>query len=250
MSSLQNTTAVITGGSAGIGLATAEEFIREGARVVITGRNREALDQAVAQLGERASGLVADQANLADLTHLAEALREQVGTIDCLFLNAGVTGSFGPIDQTTEETFDRVFDINVKGLYFTVQKLLPLFNDGGSIVINASINGNIGMAGSSVYAAGKAAVISMGRTLAADLLGRNIRVNTVSPGPIQTEIFRKMGMPAEQLQGMAEQIQAQVPMGRFGRPEEIARAVRFLASSEASFILGAELVVDGGMSTL
>ncbi len=166
-----------------------------------------------------------------------------------LFLNAGIA-KLAPIEQTDEAMYDETFNINVKGLYFTVKHLLPLMGEGTSIIINASINANIGMPNSSVYAASKAAVISLARTLSGELVNRGIRVNALSPGPINTPIFSKMGMSPEQLEATATSIQQQVPMGRFGRPEEIAKAALFLASDDSSFVIGAELVADGGMSTL
>ncbi len=249
MKKLANKVALITGGSSGIGLATAKVFAEEGAEVIITGRNQESLDKAVGELDHQVTGIVSDTAQLADIEKLAAQLQSQGKTIDVLFLNAGIA-KLAPIEQTDEALYDETFNINVKGLYFTIKHLLPLMGEGTSIVINASINAYIGMPNSSVYAASKAAVISMARTLSGELVSRGIRVNAVSPGPINTPIFGKMGMSPEQLEATATSIQQQVPMGRFGRPEEIAKAALFLASDDSSFVIGAELVADGGMSTL
>lgn len=249
MSKLANKVAIVTGGNSGIGFTTARTFLAEGAEVIITGRNPEALDKAVAELGEGASAIVSDASKLSDIEKLVSELQSQGKRVDVLFLNAGIA-KLAPIEQTDEALYDETFDINVKGLYFTVKHLLPLMGEGTSIVINASINAYIGMPNSSVYAASKAAVISMARTLSGELVGRGIRVNALSPGPINTPIFGKMGMSAEQLEATAAGIQQQVPMGRFGTPEEIAKAALFLASEDSSFVIGAELVADGGMSTL
>ena len=249
MNKLANKVALITGGSSGIGLATAKVFVEEGAEVIITGRNQDSLDKAVGELEHRVTGMISDTAQLADIEKLAAQLQSQGKPIDVLFLNAGIA-QLAPIEQTSEALYDETFNINVKGLYFTIKHLLPLMGEGTSIVINASINAYIGMPNSSVYAASKAAVISMARTLSGELVGRGIRVNAISPGPINTPIFGKMGMSPEQLEATATSIQQQVPMGRFGRPEEIAKAALFLASDDSSFVIGAELVADGGMSTL
>lgn len=249
MNKLANKVALITGGSSGIGLATAKAFAEEGAEVIITGRNQKSLDKAIGELGHQVTGIVSDTAQLADIENLAAKLQSQGKRIDVLFLNAGIA-KLVPIEQTDEALYDETFNINVKGLYFTVKHLLPLMGEGTSIIINASINANIGMPNSSVYAASKAAVISLARTLSGELVSRGIRVNALSPGPINTPIFSKMGMSEEQLQQTAASIQQQVPMGRFGRPEEIAKAALFLASDDSSFVIGAELVADGGMSTL
>ncbi len=249
MTKLSGKVAVITGGNSGIGLATAKEFIQQGAKVIITGRDQEKVDQALAELGVGASGIVSDTADLGAIDQLAAKLASDYGKIDVLFLNAGVAW-LAPIEAVDEAFFDRTFNTNVKGLYFTVQKLLPLFTSGGSIILNTSINANIGMPNTTVYAASKAAVVSLARTLSGELVGRGIRVNAISPGPINTPIFSKMGMSDDQIQAVAQQIQSQIPMNRFGKPEEIAKTAAFFASDDSSFIIGAELVADGGMSTL
>jgi NAD(P)-dependent dehydrogenase (short-subunit alcohol dehydrogenase family) len=191
----------------------------------------------------------ADVAKLADIDKLFAAVRAKFGRIDVLFVNAGI-GKFVPFEAVTEELYDTVLDINLKGAYFTIQKALPLLADGASIVLNASINAHIGMANSSVYAASKAALISLARTLSAELVGRNIRVNVISPGPVTTPIFGRMGLAPEALEQTLQSVASQVPMKRFGRPEEIAKAALFLASSDSSFLLGSEIVADGGMSQL
>lgn len=249
MNRLQNKVAVITGGNSGIGFATAQEFIAEGAQVVITGRNAAAIEEAVASLGDHAFGVVSDVARMSDLRQLADQVRARHARIDVLFVNAGVA-FFAPIAQADEAHFDSQFNINVKGAYFTIQQLLPLMNDNGSIILNTSVNASMGMPGSSVYAATKAAVITFARTLSAELLDRKIRVNAISPGPVNTSILGKMGMPAEMLQEVKGGLIQQVPMKRFGTPEEIAKIATFFASDDSSFVLGEELIAGGGMATL
>jgi NAD(P)-dependent dehydrogenase (short-subunit alcohol dehydrogenase family) len=249
MGKLEGKVAVITGGNSGIGLATAKEFKEQGARVVITGRDQQTLDEAKREIGGDVLAVRSDTSSLTEIDELFAAVKEKFGHIDVLFVNAGV-GKFAPVEAVTEELFDSIMDINFKGAYFTIQKSLPLLNDNASIVLNASINAYIGMPNSSVYAASKAALITLARTLSAELVGRGIRVNVVSPGPVATPILGRMGMPPEVLEETAKSIQAQVPMKRFGRPEEIAKTVLFLASNDSSFLLGTEIVVDGGMSQL
>ncbi|HEX8393489.1 MAG TPA: SDR family oxidoreductase [Longimicrobium sp.] len=244
--------AVVTGGNSGIGLAAAEEFARQGAAVVITGRDQATLHDASARLRTLGADVLAETVDVtsrADLERLADRVRERFGRVDALFVNAGVA-QFAPVDQASEEHFDWIFDINVRGAYFTVQKLLPLIPDGGAIVFNGSINALIGMPGSSVYAASKAAVRSLARTFSADLVERRIRVNVVSPGPVTTPLYGRLGLPPEALEAAAANIQGQVPMKRFGEPDEIAKAVLFLVTPDSSFVLGAELVADGGMTQL
>jgi len=249
MKRLNGKVAVITGGNSGIGLATAKDFIAEGASVIITGRNKEAVNTAVNELGNDAYGIVSDTGDITQLNALRAKVFELFPKIDILFINAGI-GKFAPIEQVDEDHFDEQFSINVKGAYFTIQQLLPLINDGGSIILNTSISAHIGMANSSVYSATKAALITFARTLSSELLSRRIRVNAISPGPINTPIFGKTGMPADQLEQLAQGIQSQVPLGRFGNPEEIAKVATFFASDDSSFVLGAELIADGGMATL
>ncbi len=246
MGNLNNKIAVITGGSTGIGLATAQRFIADGAQVVITGRNKEALELAVAELGDRATGIRGDVANLDDLDRLFAQVQKQFGRIDVLFANAGIA-PFVPIEAVTEEHFDRLFNINVRGLFFTVQKALPLLSEGASIILNASVVAQSGLRRTSVYSATKAAVRSLGRTLAAELAPRGIRVNVVSPGLIQTPLVDKLGLSKDELEAFGAQIVQQTPLCRPGRPEEIAATAAFLASDDASYFTGADLVADGGM---
>lgn len=249
MGKLEGKVAVITGGNSGIGLATAKEFKEQGAQVVITGRDQQTLNEAKQVIGGDVLAVRSDTSSLSDIDKLFAAVKAKFGHVDVLFVNAGV-GKFGPIEAVTEESFDSIMDINFKGAYFTIQKALPLLNDNASIVLNASIVANIGMPNSSVYAASKAALITLARTLSAELVGRGIRVNVVSPGPVSTPILGRMGISPEELEETAKSIQAQVPMKRFGRPEEIAKTVLFLASEDSSFLLGTEIVADGGMSQL
>lgn len=241
--------AVITGGNSGIGLATAQAFVREGARVAIFGRDQATLNAAVATLGTAAFAVRGDVAMLDDIDRLMTAVQEQFGGLDVLFVNAGI-GQFAPVDQANEAHFDQQFDVNVKGAYFTVQKALPLLQDGASVFFTGSNAGAMGMANASVYSATKAAVRSLARTLSADLKDRHIRVNVISPGPVATPILGRMGLPPEALEVVLAGMQAQVPAGRFAEADEIANAAVFLASDESRFFVGAELVADGGMSQL
>ena len=249
MGKLEGKVAVITGGNSGIGRATAKEFKEQGARVVITGRNQQTLDEVAREIGGEVLAVRADTSSLAEIDKLFAAVKEKFGRIDVLFVNAGI-GKFAPLEAVTEELFDSIMDINFKGAYFTIQKALPLLNDNASIILNTSINAHIGMPNSSVYSASKAALITLARTLSAELVGRGIRVNAVSPGPVATPILERLGLPPEALEETANNILEQVPMKRFGRPEEIAKTVLFLASSDSSFLLGTEIVADGGMSQL
>lgn len=242
--------AVITGGNSGIGFATAQLFAAEGAYVFITGRRQGELDTAVKQIGRNVSGVQGDVSNLADLDRLYATVKQQKGHIDILFANAGVA-EFAPLGAITEEHFDKTFNINVKGLLFTVQKALPLFQDGGSIILNASIVASKGLEANSVYSATKAAVRSFARTWTADLKHRKIRVNAVSPGPIDTpgldDLLSSTEVEAGQLK---THLIASVPLGRMGSPDEIAKAVLFLASDDSSYVTGIELFVDGGMAQI
>ncbi len=249
MRKLEGKVAVITGGNSGIGLATAKEFKEQGARVVITGRDQQTLDEAKREIGGDVLALRSDTSRLADIDKLFAAVKEEFGHIDVLFINAGV-GKFAPVEAVTEEEFDSIMDINFKGAYFTIQKALPFLNDNASIVLNTSIVAHIGMPNSSVYAASKAALITLARTLSAELVGRGIRVNAVSPGPVTTPILNRLGLPPEALEETRNSLKDQVPMKRFGLPEEIAKTVLFLASTDSSFLLGAEIIADGGMSQL
>lgn len=239
--------AVVTGGSSGIGLATAKRFAAEGAHVFITGRRPKELEAAAKEIGRAATAVVGDVANLADLDRLFETVRKTKGKVDVLFANAGM-GEFVPLGDITEEHFDRTFDANVKGLLFTVQKALPLMPDGGSIILNASVAGGKGIPAFSVYSASKAAVRSFARSWTSDLKARRIRVNAISPGPIETPIFGSIFPTQEAVDQFKSQITASVPLGRMGAPEEIANAALFLATDESSYVTGAEIFVDGGMA--
>ncbi len=249
MNKLDGKVAVITGGNSGIGQATAKEFAREGAKIVITGRDKKTLAKAEREIGGEILAIQTDVTELNEIDKLYDAVKKRFGRIDVLFVNAGI-GLFKPLETVTEADFDLQMNVNLKGAYFTIQKALPLLSDNASIVLNTSVNAHIGMPNSSIYAASKAAVISFARTISAELVGRGIRVNALSPGPVQTPIFERLGLPPEQLEGIVENIKSQVPMGRFGQPEEIAKAALFLASSDSSFILGTEIIADGGMSQL
>ncbi|MBI1852183.1 MAG: glucose 1-dehydrogenase [Planctomycetes bacterium] len=239
--------AVITGGNSGIGLATAKRFAAEGAHVFITGRRREALDAAAKQIDGKVTAVQGDVSKLADLDRLYATVKQQQGHIDVLFANAG-GGTFAPLGSITEEHFDKAFDVNVKGLLFTVQKALPLFRDGGSIILNASITASKGMEAFSVYSATKAAVRSFARCWTVDLKARKIRVNAISPGPIDTPGLTGLATTEEQVAQIKESLVSTVPLGRTGTPDEIAKAVVFLASDDSSYVTGIELFVDGGMA--
>ncbi|MBC7935179.1 MAG: SDR family oxidoreductase [Rhizobacter sp.] len=247
MKRLNGKTAVITGGNSGIGFATAKLFISEGAKVIITGRNRVTIDNAVKDLGEGAFGIFSDAGNMKDITALPEQVKKIADRVDVLFVNAGIA-SFAPFEQTSEDLFDSIANINIKGPFFTVQKLLPLLPAKGSVILNATILAHCGFETSTVYSASKAALISLTKTLAIELAAKQIRVNTISPGPINTPIYTKMGIPQEVLTEFAAGVQAKIPMNRFGAPEDIANAALFLASSESTFVTGAEIRVDGGKS--
>lgn len=245
MAKLTGKIAVITGGNSGIGLATAQVFAAEGAQVVVTGRRQEALDAALKTIGHGAAGIRGDVAKLADLDRLYAEVKKTFGRIDVLFANAGI-GRSVPLQDATEEHFDSIFAVNVKGLYFTVQKALPLLSEGASVILTGSAAGVTGMANSSVYSATKAAVRSLARTWAAELVARKIRVNTLSPGPIRTPIIDTLGLTAEQRDAFEKGIVAMVPMGRMGEPEEVAKAALYLASSDSTYVTGVDLFVDGG----
>jgi len=248
MTRLNGKTAVITGGSSGIGLATARRFVEEGAYVVITGRREKELEDAAALIGRNVTTVVGDVARLDDLDRLYAVVKEKHGHIDILFANAGA-GTIAPLEAATEAHFDQTFDVNVKGLFFTVQKALPLFRDGGSIILTSSVSNVMGLPGFSAYAASKAAVRSFSRAWTLELKDRKIRVNTMSPGPIDTPaLATTTGLTPEQAEQAAAQFASQVPMGRRGQPEEIAAAVTFLASDESSYITGVDLAVDGGLA--
>jgi len=242
-------TAVITGGNSGIGLATAKLFKQEGANVAISGRDQKTLDDAVRAIGKDTLAVKADVSKLADLDRLYSQVSAKFGKIDALFANAGIA-KFSPASDSSEQLFDDIFDINVKGLYFTVQKAIPYLNDNAGIVLNSSVVNSRGMVGASVYSASKAAVRSLARTFAAELVDRGIRVNVVSPGPITTPILGRSGLAQEAIDAFADNVGTRVPMKRFGTSEEVGHAALFLASSEASYITGVDLNVDGGMGQI
>jgi NAD(P)-dependent dehydrogenase (short-subunit alcohol dehydrogenase family) len=243
MGKLQGKVAVVTGGTEGIGLATAKLFVKEGAFVFITGRRQKELDEAVKAIGTNVSGVRGDVATLADLDRLFETVSEVKGRMDIVFANAGVA-EFVPFGAVTEEHFDKLFDINVKGALFTVQKALPLLNDGGSIILNGSVASVKGTSAFGVYAASKAAIRSFVRTWTTDLKDRRIRANVVSPGPINTPLASR------QSADVIARIVSTIPMGRMGEPDEVAKAALFLASDDSSFVTGIELFVDGGRAQI
>ena len=238
--------ALVTGGNSGIGLAVAKAFVDEGARVVIAGRNADTVASAAAKLGPTVQGVVADTGRLDGIDRIVAATREfGGGRLDVVFANAGI-GGFGLIETISEAKWDELMGINLKGVYFTIQKSLPLMGKGGAIVLNASVAAGKGDPGSSLYAASKAGVRSIGRSLAAELVGRGIRVNVVSPGPIETPLFTRTGMSAEATASLKSAWTERNPMKRFGTPDEVAASVLFLASDAASYITGVDLLVDGG----
>ena len=240
---LEGKTAVVTGGNSGIGYATARKLRERGADVVITGRDGEAVERAAREIG--AVGMVADQSSLDDIDALVGGVGASFGGVDILFINAGVA-VFAPVELLDEAQFDAVMNVNFKGAFFTLQKFLPLLRDGASVINLSSINAYTGMPNTAVYAASKAALNSLTRTAAYELAPRGIRVNAVNPGPTQTAIFGKLGMPDEAIRGFAAAMQDRIPLKRFGQPEEVASLVAFLASDEAGFITGAEYNIDGG----
>jgi NAD(P)-dependent dehydrogenase (short-subunit alcohol dehydrogenase family) len=249
MTRLQHKRALITGGTSGIGLETARRFVAEGARLAITGKNPATLDAARRELGENVLVIASDASEIAAQKKVAETVRQAFGGLDILFANAGIA-DLRPIEQWDEAGFDRSLALNFKGPYFLIQALLPVFANPASVVLNTSVNAHIGMPNTSVYGATKAALLSLTRTLSGELIARGIRVNAVSPGPISTPLYGKLGLSETDLKAVSASIQSQVPAGRFGTPSEIANAVVFLASDESAFTVGAELQVDGGMGTL
>jgi NAD(P)-dependent dehydrogenase (short-subunit alcohol dehydrogenase family) len=247
---LEGKIAVITGGNSGIGLATAKRFVSEGAYVFITGRREKELNVAISEIGKNVAGIQGDISSLEDLDRLYNTVKDQKGHLDILFANAGIA-QFARLGEISEEHFDNIFRINVKGVLFTVQKALPLFHDGGgSIILNASIGSSKGVEESSVYSATKAAVRSFARTWTVDLRHKKIRVNAISPGPIDTPIFSNLLQNEEQSEQFKKNIVNTVPMGRMGNPDEVAKVVSFLASDDSSYITGIELFVDGGLAQI
>ncbi len=244
---LNGKVALVTGANSGIGLATAKRFVSEGAYVFITGRRQKELDAAVREIGKNVTAVQGDVSNLADLDRLFAQIKKEKGKIDIVFANAGVA-KYAPLGKMTEEFYDSIFNINVKGVLFTVQKALPLLRDGSSVVLNASIVASKGFSSNSVYGATKAAVRSFARTWTTDLKNRGIRVNAVSPGATDTPGLRDLFSSSEAGQQRKKMISETVPLGRLGTPDEIAKAVVFLASDDASYITGVELFVDGGIA--
>jgi NAD(P)-dependent dehydrogenase (short-subunit alcohol dehydrogenase family) len=249
MKRLEGKVAVVTGGNSGIGLATAKRLQDEGAKVAIAGRSRKTLDDAVRSIGNGVVAVQADVAKLTDVDKLYAEVSKKLGKIDVLFVNAGVA-KFAPLSETSEGAYDEVFNINIKGAYFTIQKALPFLNDGASIILNTSVVDSKGFEGASAYSATKAALRSLARTAAAELVGRGIRVNAVAPGPIVTPIIERTGLPKEAIDQFEKETVAKVPMKRFGQPGEVAGAVAFLASQDASYITGVEINVDGGLGQI
>ena len=247
MKRFEGKVAMVTGGNSGIGLAAAKAFAREGAQVAVTGRDEGTLKNAEKEIGSGALAIRADAARIADLDAAMAKVRDQFKRIDALFVNAGI-GKFVPFAEVTEAMFDEIVTINLKGAFFTVQKALPLMARGSAVVLNASINAHIGLPGTTVYGATKAAVVNMAKTMSADLAERGIRVNAVSPGPVETRIFGRAGISSEQSRQTKEWLQNQTLVKRMAEPEEIAEAVLYLSSDVSSFVIGTELVIDGGMT--
>ena len=247
MKRFEGKVAMVTGGNSGIGLAAAKAFAREGAQVAVTGRDEGTLKNAEKEIGSGALAIRADAARIADLDAAMAKVRDRFKRIDALFVNAGI-GKFVPIAEVTEAMFDEIVTINLKGAFFTVQKALPLMARGSAVVLNASINAHIGLPGTTVYGATKAAVVNMAKTMSADLAERGIRVNAVSPGPVETPIFGRVGISSEQSRQTKEWLQNQTLVKRMAEPEEIAEAVLYLSSDVSSFVVGTEIVIDGGMT--
>lgn len=247
MEKFKNKTVLITGGTNGMGFATAKEFIDNGAKVIITGRSQETVDKALNNLGANAIGIISNAGSLSDIFELKNQINLHTDTLDVLFVNAGY-GKFAPIEMVTETDFDELFDMLVKGTFFTVQQMLPLMPKGSSIILNTTFLTEVGHPNAAVYTAAKAAVQSFIKTFAAEYTSKEIRVNGISPGHIKTNIFNNTGLSQEQIKGTIESIIPTLPFKRFGEPYEIAKAVVFLASDDASYIHGIELTVDGGLT--
>jgi NAD(P)-dependent dehydrogenase (short-subunit alcohol dehydrogenase family) len=247
MGKLDGKIALITGGNSGIGLATAKRFVNEGAYVFVTGRRDTELAAAVKEIGHGVTGVQGDVSNLGDLDRLFTQIKQEKGRLDIVFANAGIA-KYARVGEISEELYDSIFDVNVKGLLFTVQKALPLLPDGASIVLNASVVGSKGLSSNSVYSATKAAIRSFARTWTTDLKDRHIRVNAVSPGTIDTPGLSELLASSQVGQQRRKMISTSIPLGRFGTPDEIAKAVVFLASDDSSYVSGAELFVDGGFA--
>lgn len=246
MNRLKGKRALITGGSSGIGLETARQFVAEGARVAITSREAASFEAARKELGDALIYINADAADASRQGTLAKAVEAQFGKLDILFVNAGIA-DLKPVEAWDQAAFDRSFHTNVRGPFFLIQALLSVFANPASIILNASINAHVGMPNTSVYGASKAALLSLSRTLSGELIGRGIRVNAISPGPIATPLYSKLGLSDADLKAVSVSLQNQVPARRFGKPSEIASAVLFLASDESAFTVGGELIIDGGL---
>ncbi|HTL59911.1 MAG TPA: SDR family oxidoreductase [Candidatus Limnocylindrales bacterium] len=249
MKTFEGKVAVVTGGNSGIGLATAKKFGTQGAKVAISGRDRKTLDQAAREIGPETLAVQADVTDLSSLDAFFRQVKDRFGNIDALFVNAGVA-KFAPVQEVTVQHYDELLNTNLKGSYFTIQKALPLLNDGASVILTTTAVDTLGLPGSSVYAASKAALRSLARTLSAELIARNVRVNAIAPGPIETPIFGRLGLTPQGVDELAKVILGRVPAKRLGRSEDIAEAVLFLASPASNYIVGVELNVDGGMSQL
>lgn len=247
MKKLDGKIAVVTGGSTGIGLATAQRFVAEGAYVFITGRRKAELEEAVRLIGGSVTAVQGDVANLDDLDRLYAAVKQEKGRVDVVFANAGILDN-APLGSIAEEQYDKVFNVNVKGLLFTVQKALPMMSEGGTIVLNASIVASKGFAGSNIYSASKAAVRSFARTWASDLKGKGIRVNAISPGPTETPVLKTAGLTEEQIRQHKAHFATTIPLGRMGQADEVAKVALFLACDDSSFMTGSEVFVDGGLA--
>ncbi|WP_347049891.1 SDR family oxidoreductase [Flavobacterium olei] len=245
MKNLENKVAIVTGGNSGIGYATAAVLAERGAKVIVTGRNKEALNKAEQELN--VTGIAADQSDLKSIDNLVAEVAAKFGKVDAVFLNAGIA-SFAPLELASQEHYDSIMNVNVKGVYFTLQKLLPILNDGASIILNTSVNASVGMPNSSVYAASKAALLSLNRVFATELAPRKIRINAVSPGPVETPIYGKLGLEKEEVEGFGAVLADKILLKRFGQASEIGKTIAFLASDDASFITGTEIVVDGGLT--
>ena len=245
MKSLANKVAVITGGTTGIGFATAKKMKEEGATVIITGRTKASLEAAEKELGVK--GFISDQGKLSDIDDLVKEVSKSYSKVDILFINAGLA-NFMPVESATEEHYDAIMNINVKGAFFTAQKFIPILNEGSSIILNTSVNAVLGAHSSGVYSASKGALLSLNRVLAAELAPKKIRVNAVSPGPVDTPIYGKLGLSNEAVNEFASVLSKKILLNRFGQSEEIAKTVSFLASDDAAFINGTELVIDGGLT--
>lgn len=249
MNRLEGKTVLVTGGSSGIGLATAKLFLREGARLIVTGRDPNSLAHAQQELGDDTLVVHSDASDLAAIDCLIERVKERFGRLDVLFLNAAVA-KVAPLEHVSEALFDDIMGINFKGAFFTIQKTLPLFSANASVIVTTSITNQLGSPNFSVYGASKAALRSLVQSLALELVGRGVRVNSISPGPIATPMFDRFGLPGDAVHAIKDEIGRKSPIKRFGTPDEVAKLALFLASDDSSYLVGEEIVIDGGMSLL